>query len=221
MKRLTYLANKCGTDKGTVFGPQHGFTEIYDDYFQKIADNCYSNNRKVNILEIGVLDGESLQTYNRFFDKNCEIYGIDIDDCTKHSSSNIHIDICDQGNRSELEDFLKRNNNIKFDIIIDDGCHRSKEQLITLSSLHKSLSKNGIYIIEDLHTSLDEEYGHTKTENNTLYYLTFGKPSIFLTEEENNELKENIKNVIIFYNKNKMNSSFSNKSITSIITFEN
>lgn len=221
MKALTYLANKYGTDKGNEIAYAHGFTEIYDEYFQKIAEKCYSEHRKVNILEIGVLDAKSLYAYNDFFNGNCEIYGIDINDsCVELSTENIHIYICNQSDRNEIKNFLN-NVNIKYDIIIDDGSHISEHQIISLSSFHKYVANNGIYILEDLHTSLSTEFGNVETEDSALYYLTFGKPSIFLTDEENNELKDNIKTVSIFCTNNEANYNFDNKSITSIITFKN
>lgn len=221
MKRLTYLANKYGTDKGTTCSFSHGFTEIYNDYFQKIADKCYEESRKVNILEIGVFNAKSLYMYNEFFDGNCEIYGMDIDQqCLNYATENIHISICNQGDRNELSYFLK-NINVKFDIIVDDGSHIPMHQIISLASLYKTLSKDGIYILEDLHTNLNRSwYGiDTEIKDTALYYLTFRQPSIFLTEEENNELEKNIKTVSIYSVQNSNNYEFNNKSITSIITF--
>lgn len=222
MKRLTYLANKYGTDKGTTYIASHGFTEIYNDYFQKIADKCYEEGRKVNILEIGVQYAKSLYMYNKFFDGNCEIYGMDIDQqCLNYATENIHISICNQGDRNELSYFLK-NINIKFDIIVDDGSHIPMHQMISLVSLYKTLSKDGIYILEDLHTNLNRSYNGVDTEikDTALYYLAFRQPSVFLTEEENNELKENIKTVSIYSMQNSNNRDYNNKSITSIITFK-
>ena len=94
-------------------------------------------------------------------------------------------------------------------------------QLISLASLYKALSKNGIYILEDLHTNLNRSwYGvDTETKDTALYYLTFRQPSVFLTEEENNELEENIKTISIYSMQNGKNHECNNKSITSIITF--
>lgn len=221
MKRLTHLANKYGTDKGTTFYFSHGFTEIYNDYFQKIANKCYEEGRKVNILEIGVGDAKSLYMYNEFFDGNCEIYGMDTDQqCLNYATENIHISICDQGDRNELSYFLK-NINVKFDIIVDDGSHIPIHQMISLVSLYKALSKDGIYIIEDLHTNLNGSWGgvYAEIKDTALCYLVFRQPSVFLTEEENNELEENIKTVSTYSMQNSNNFCCNNKSITSIITF--
>ena len=38
MKLLTRIANLCGTDKGTVVSECHGYTEFYDDLFNRYSD---------------------------------------------------------------------------------------------------------------------------------------------------------------------------------------
>ena len=53
MKQLTLLANKYGTDKGTMFRECHGYTEIYEDYIKKFIG------KRPRILEIGIEDGNS------------------------------------------------------------------------------------------------------------------------------------------------------------------
>ena len=57
----------------------------------------------------------------------------------------------------------------KFDIIIDDGSHASKDILKTLSFFYDKLSDDGIYIIEDLHSNYSE-IDYTKS---AIYFLTF------------------------------------------------
>jgi hypothetical protein len=49
MERLTKLANKWGTDKGTEFEDSHGYTEFYQKFFEK-----YDNPK---IIEIGTWQG--------------------------------------------------------------------------------------------------------------------------------------------------------------------
>lgn len=225
MKRLTYLANIIQTDKGTITGDKHGYTEKYNKFFEDVANRCYSENRKVKILEIGVFSGSSLYLYNRFFDKNCEIYAIDTDEkCLRINSENIHISLCDQGDRNQLQQYIESIGDIKFDIIIDDGNHRSEDQLVSISLLHKNLNENGYYIIEDLHgQSVAEEYNICKYEETCLYFLTFRNPSTYLTKEENEELLNDIKDIELYYisNDNGSVANCKHKSITSVITFKN
>lgn len=49
----------------------------------------------------------------------------------------------------------------KYDIIIDDGGHRSNQQIITLLS---KIEETHLYVIEDLHTSLEDLYVHYHDE---------------------------------------------------------
>jgi hypothetical protein len=67
MSELTILANKYGSDKGTVYGDKHNFTETYEKYFKSFKD------KKINILEIGVNDGSSLKMWYDYF-PNATIY---------------------------------------------------------------------------------------------------------------------------------------------------
>ena len=98
MTDLTRIANKCGTDKGTLNGEAHGFTEIYDRYFQDFKNL----NRPLKILEIGVQFGGSILMLQEYF-KYCdvEIYGLDIalSQCSVSFDSNVHLVEGDQNSK--------------------------------------------------------------------------------------------------------------------------
>jgi hypothetical protein len=70
MKSLTELANFYRTDKGSTFGCSHNYTENYDKIMSPLRD------KNVNILEIGVLHGNSIRMWSDYF-SNGFIYGID------------------------------------------------------------------------------------------------------------------------------------------------
>jgi hypothetical protein len=67
MKILTEIANKWGTDKGFEYREGHGFTEFYNDIFNEYKEKAEKENRKLNILEIGVWEGCSVKMLNEFF----------------------------------------------------------------------------------------------------------------------------------------------------------
>jgi autotransporter strand-loop-strand O-heptosyltransferase len=216
MSELTILANKYGSDKGTVHGDKHNFTETYEKYFKSFKD------KKINILEIGVNDGSSLKMWYDYF-PNATIYGIDIDDKSQFNNERINCVVVDQSKKENLEKFSK-NIDLTFDIIIDDGSHHISDQQLTFGFLFPLLKDNGIFIIEDLHTSLCEpnkmlygrpmENNEDKT-NTTLYYLQNNPhDSQYLTQDQNNYIKENIKSVKIYEHENGHEWK---KSITSII----
>ena len=65
--------------------------------------------------------------------------------------------VADQGKTLSLRQALSQMP--KFDIVIDDGSHRPKDQKITFRETFKQVNEGGIYAIEDLHTSYRENYG--------------------------------------------------------------
>lgn len=220
MKPLTILANKYQSDKGTEYSSKHGFSDIYDDYFINFK------NQSINILEIGAHDGSSLKMWYEYF-PNAIIVGLDIDDKTQFNNDRTSCGILDQSKKEHLEYFIK-NTNIKFDIILDDGSHHISDQQITFGYLFPLLNPSGIYVIEDLHTSLCEPgtmvYGRSiennpEKNNTTLYYLNNPSyNSIYLTQEQNQYIQENIQSVKIFESDNEyVPHDYKHKSITSII----
>jgi len=115
-------------------------------------------NKTSFILEIGVNKGGSLQMWSRFFGPLATIVGIDIDpSCKDHESVGIYVRIGDQSDLKFLEGVIT-----EFgmpDIVLDDGSHRMDHILSTFKYLYPKLSKNGLYIIEDLHTAYWGEFG--------------------------------------------------------------
>jgi len=128
------------------------YFEIYERHFQQFV------NKEINVLEIGVSHGGSLQMWKHYFGDKATIYGIDIvSQCKVVEEERIHVIIGDQGNR----EFWKtiKPSLPQFDIIIDDGGHHVDQQKVTFEEMFPALSANGVYLIEDLHTSYMETYG--------------------------------------------------------------
>ncbi len=139
----------CNTDKGRE---KHYYTQWYNFHFKDIRD------KKINILEIGVAAGCSLNMWSKYF-KNSNIYGIDITNknIKKDVLRNFDIFIGDQSDKK----FLKKVcNSVSdgFDIIIDDGSHIPDNQIVTFKYLFPRLNTGGVYVIEDLQTSYRSAY---------------------------------------------------------------
>jgi hypothetical protein len=115
-------------------------------------------NKTITVLEIGVFKGGSLQMWSRFFGPLATIVGIDLDpSCKAYEGDGIHVRIGDQSDPSFLKSVIE-----EFgapDIVLDDGSHQMDHILKSFEYLYTKLPKNGIYIIEDLHTAYWEEYG--------------------------------------------------------------
>lgn len=207
--KLEEIAEKNTTDKRPN---EHNYTQFYEKYFESIRD------KNLKILEIGIyrpninsgrLVGASLKTWYEYF-PNAQIYGVDLTDFTDVENDRIKTIICNQGNRENNEEFpglekIIDNFGGEFDIIIDDGGHTMEQQLVTLGYMFKYLKSNGIFVIEDLHTSYfaPNVYNKTNTKNTTLNVLLEYQKinkiySEFMTEEEIIYLNNNIKTCDIY-----------------------
>ncbi len=146
---LNKLFKKYKSDKF-----EHGYSNVYEKFFFDLK------NKKLTILEIGVADGSSIKAWSDYFKKST-IVGFDIKkiDLKKNKLNKTNIDIyC--GSQVD-EDFIISliSKYGKFDIIIDDGSHFPKHVIKTFDLLFQSLSKNGIYFIEDTQTSYNHYFG--------------------------------------------------------------
>jgi len=122
------------------------YFEIYDRHFSRFRGT------DVHIVEIGVYQGGSLQMWKQYFGPNAKIFGIDINPHRKKlEEEQIKIFIGDQEDRVFLKSLIKKIPRI--DILIDDGGHTMKQQIRTFEELFTHISKNGVYLCEDLHTS--------------------------------------------------------------------
>jgi hypothetical protein len=154
MKKLSELAKNFKTDKGLGF---HDYTEVYDTYFDSIKDN------KMNILEIGVFEGQSLKMWEAYF-QNSQIIGLDINpDCAKYAGDRKKVYIGSQVDEIILHQIS--HDWKPLDIIIDDGSHKWEHQIKTFRAAFPLLKSGGLYFIEDLQTSYSPgewgEHGQT------------------------------------------------------------
>lgn len=149
-QNLLFLANYYISDKGNKYGSAHNYVKYYEKYFNKLK------NEKLNILEIGIAAGSSLKMWSSYF-PNSTIYGIDINpDCLNIESlkSNMFDKV-----KLLIGDASNYNfNDLKFDIIIDDGSHLPIDIINTFNNLKSNLKKDGIYVIEDLKTCDSKKY---------------------------------------------------------------
>ena len=142
-----------------------GFIQLYEKYFTSLK------NLKINILEIGIENGDSLRIWREFF-PNANICGIDIDK-KNFKIENVDILQGDQSNQLFLKSVIDKYKN--FDIIIDDGSHQSKHIITSFKFLFPFLNDNGIYVVEDLQTSYFPRYGgsriNLKKKNSSMNFI--------------------------------------------------
>lgn len=111
--------------------------------------------RRVNVLEIGVNLGGSLELWRNYFrHPDSKIVGIDYNQtCTQFDDPdrNIHIRIGKQQDHDFLRGVVDELG--PFDVIIDDGSHIPSFTLKSFQYLFPhGLNDGGSYIVEDLHT---------------------------------------------------------------------
>jgi len=150
----------------------HKWIHYFDIYHRHF--NHLRGHQNINILEIGVSHGGSLEMWNDYFGQNnVMIYGMDIDaKCMKMELKypNMKIFIGDQSDPKFLNNLISKLP--KLDIIIDDGGHQMDQQKISFDILYPHLKENGIYLCEDLHTSYWKEYnGGYKNSNTFIEYI--------------------------------------------------
>jgi hypothetical protein len=134
-------------DKGSA----HSYISTYEKLLEPYR------NSKVNLLEIGIAYGESLEMWYEYFNEG-KVYGVDIHDIEIFSNYNKP-----EGYKNDnrftiwIEDatkteFLDTIKGITFNIVIDDGSHKFLDQVKTFNLFknNNKISPGGIYIIEDV-----------------------------------------------------------------------
>ncbi len=137
---LDKLGQKYGTDKSSKV---HDYLRKYEFFLNKWK------NADINVLELGILEGGSLNMWGEYF-PNATIYGVDItEECTRFEGENRKVLIQDLSDENRLADLGK----IHPSIIIDDASHFWSHQIKALYQLLPLLQNGGVYILEDLGTS--------------------------------------------------------------------
>lgn len=136
-KTLSELAFMYGTDK-----LEHGYIPFYEQHLPK-------NPKK--ILEIGVHQGRSIRMWRNYF-PDAEIHGLDLF-AEFDAPSDINGVVWHKGNQCDWL-LLERLRNEDFDLIVEDGSHNARDQMITFFGLFNGKH----YFLEDTHCNRDEFY---------------------------------------------------------------
>lgn len=156
---LLELCNKHKNGDWPDKNSTHSYIELYEHILEP-----YRLTAK-NILEIGLMSGESLRMWDEYFEG--KVYGMDCDirpvggmaDLTEAISAGYRICIGDASNPYDIEKYFK---GMKFDVVIEDANHNVEQQLDIYAAVKPYMAQGGIYIIEDIQ-DIDET--HTVFEN--------------------------------------------------------
>jgi cephalosporin hydroxylase len=132
----------------------HKWKHYFPVYERHFRDFIY---KPVTFVEIGCGRGGSLQMWKRYFGPHARIVGIDIlPECKQFEEDQIEIRIGAQQDLQFLESLVA-----EFgppDIVLDDGSHVMSHVIASFKFLYPRVAKNGVYMVEDLHTAYWEEY---------------------------------------------------------------
>ena len=139
------------------FHAQHRNTRVmhkWDHYFEVYERFCRPSAVATRcVLEIGVQLGGSVEMWRDYFGPATRIYGIDINPDAKQQEDIVtKVFIGDQQDRGFLRSVLREIGTP--DVVIDDGGHTANQQITAFEELYPALSDNGLYFVEDTHTSL-------------------------------------------------------------------
>lgn len=136
---IQYHTDKCRFD--------HNYLDKYEFFLSSWRQDCF------NLLELGVFIGSSEFMWEKYF-PHAQIYGVDINpDCQRYASKRIHILQADLSQVEALEGLKE----IHPRLIVDDASHICSHQILALFVLFDVLPSGGVYILEDLETSVNPE----------------------------------------------------------------
>lgn len=147
-KSKARLAELYSNHTGYVSDKWELYLQVYESVLSSYKESA------ISLLEIGIQNGGSLEIWDKFFANAKIIVGCDIDQkCgeLKYGSKKIKLAIGDI-NSKETQDLITDFSG-QYDIIIDDGSHKSSDIINAFCSLFPRLSQGGIYVVEDMHCS--------------------------------------------------------------------
>jgi hypothetical protein len=115
-------------------------------------------NRPIVFLEFGCGHGGSLQLWKRHLGPHALIVGVDVRfDCKQFEEDQIVVRIGSQSDLDFLAALLAEFGSP--DVVLDDGSHQMSDVVATFRYLYPRTAPQGVYMVEDLHTSYWDDYG--------------------------------------------------------------
>lgn len=158
---LDSIGKKYGTDKSSEV---HNYCVKYEKYLP------FERQEYLKVLEIGILNGESLKIWKEYF-YNSYIIGIDINpECKKYEEDKVIVEIGSQVDQDFLKIISEKYG--PFDMILDDGSHMNEHVIFSFEKLFPYLKSKGVYIMEDTCCSYWPPYGGNMLQSNTIIEYT-------------------------------------------------
>jgi len=136
------------------------YFSIYEELFSGYVG------KKVTFVEIGVLSGGSLFMWKNFLGDKARIIGIELNPVAKKwEKHGFEIFIGDQGSGIFWKNFFEKVG--KVDIVLDDGSHTYKDQIVTVKECVPFINNGGKMVTEDTHSSYQKKFGYPDKYNFT------------------------------------------------------
>ena len=112
------------------------------------------------LLEIGIQNGGSLETWSQYFTEARSLVGCDIDprcSALRYDDPRIHVVVGDANGPAAFKAIQALSP--QFDLVIDDGSHRSVDIINSFINYFPLLSPGGVYVVEDCHCLYMNDFG--------------------------------------------------------------
>jgi len=140
--------------RGKVSDKWDSYLSYYDELLAGLRD------REISMLEVGVQNGGSMETWSQYFEAGKIFIGCDIDpNCSRliYDDPRVNIVIGDANSQDAYGQITKLCS--AFDLIIDDGSHQSIDVLNSFINYFPLVKPGGIYIVEDSHCLYLKDFG--------------------------------------------------------------
>ncbi len=139
--------------QGKVSDKWSSYLIEYERLFNEFKD------KSVSLLEIGVQNGGSLEIWAKYFPNARYLTGCDINEnCRKLAFDDPRITVfVGDANSDEIQSAIIQRVE-RFDVIVDDGSHRSDDIVKSFARYFPLLNQGGIFLAEDLHCSYWKDF---------------------------------------------------------------
>lgn len=147
------LRNLYDTHRGKMSDKWASYLDAYDNALSPYRD------RPLRMLEIGIQNGGSLEIWLQYFPLAEKLVGCDVNaDCARlqYEDSRIQVVVGDANAPETHAQVLGHSGT--FDIVLDDGSHRSTDIIGSFARYFPHVRDGGIYIAEDLHCSYWQDW---------------------------------------------------------------
>src|SRR4051812_34493018 len=112
------------------------------------------------VLEIGIANGGSLETWRSLLGPDARIIGVDLNPkATRLREDGFEIHVLDTSDPASWET-LRRDLTGAVDLLVDDGGHTNRQQVAAIVEGLDLVRDGGWIVVEDLHASFMAEFGN-------------------------------------------------------------